>query len=114
MEPAKALGKPPVEAIDTPGFVVNRLLVPYMMSAIELHERGVASVADIDVAMKLGAGHPMGPIQLTDYIGLDTALNIISGWKRDYPADGWTVPPSLAAALLIPAVGTNKQSELAV
>eukprot|EP00316_Scyphosphaera_apsteinii_P024048 CAMPEP_0119341908 /NCGR_PEP_ID=MMETSP1333-20130426/103589_1 /TAXON_ID=418940 /ORGANISM="Scyphosphaera apsteinii, Strain RCC1455" /LENGTH=322 /DNA_ID=CAMNT_0007354005 /DNA_START=24 /DNA_END=992 /DNA_ORIENTATION=+ len=92
---AKALGKTPIECIDTPGFVVNRLLVPYMMSAIELHERGVASVADVDTAMRLGAGHPMGPIQLTDYIGLDTALNIISGWERDYPDDGWTVPTSL-------------------
>lgn len=94
---ASALGKAPVEATDTPGFIVNRLLVPYLMSAIELHERGVATAADIDVAMKLGAGHPMGPIQLADYIGLDTCLSIIAGWERDYPADGWKVPTSLEA-----------------
>jgi len=94
---AGALGKTAIGATDTPGFVVNRLLVPYLMSSIELHERGVATASDIDVAMKLGAGHPMGPIQLADYIGLDTCLNIISGWVRDYPDDGWTVPKSLAA-----------------
>jgi len=94
---AAALGKTPIEATDTPGFVVNRLLVPYLMSAIELHERGVASVSDIDVAMKLGAAHPMGPIHLSDFIGLDTCLNIITGWVRDYPDDGWTVPHSLQA-----------------
>merc|ERR1712079_371653 len=92
---AKAVGKTPVDCIDTPGFIVNRLLVPYLMSAIELHERGVASAKNIDTAMRLGAGHPMGPIQLSDYIGLDTALSIISGWQRDYPEDNWTVPASL-------------------
>ena len=60
-----------------------------------VHSGGVASAADIDTAMKLGAGHPMGPIQLSDYIGLDTALNIIGGWARDYPDAGWIVPKSL-------------------
>ena len=62
-----ALGKTPVECIDTPGFVVNRLLVPYIASALSLVERGVASAADVDVAMKLGCGHPMGPVMLADY-----------------------------------------------
>ena len=62
-----AMGKTPVECIDTPGFVVNRLLVPYIASALSLVERGVASASDVDVAMRLGCGHPMGPVMLADY-----------------------------------------------
>lgn len=81
----KALEKTTVEAKDTPGFIVNRLLVPYLMEAIRLVERGVASPRDIDTAMKLGAGHPMGPFELADYVGLDTNKFIISGWHEAYP-----------------------------
>ena len=92
---AQALGKTAVDCIDTPGFVVNRLLVPYLISAIQLVERGVASIPDTDVAMKLGAGHPMGPIQLADYVGLDTILSIISGWAEAHPGEGFIVPASL-------------------
>lgn len=77
---SKALGKHPVTCKDTPGFIVNRLLVPYMMEAIRLHERGHGSKEDIDMAMKLGAGYPMGPFELLDYVGLDTAKFIIDGW----------------------------------
>ena len=95
---AKALGKTPVECIDTEGFVVNRLLVPYLIEAMALVDRGVASAPDVDVAMKLGAGHPMGPIQLADYIGLDTIHNIISGWVADFPDNpSFQVPASLKA-----------------
>jgi len=98
MDFTRALGKTPVECIDTPGFVVNRLLVPYLCSALTLVERGVASAADVDVAMKLGAGHPMGPIALADYVGLDTCLAIISGWKQEFPDDpAFFVPDSLKA-----------------
>jgi 3-hydroxyacyl-CoA dehydrogenase len=61
-----------VHAQDTPGFIVNRLLVPYMFEALRLFERGEASMTDIDAAMKLGAGYPMGPFELADYVGLDT------------------------------------------
>lgn len=64
---------------DTPGFIVNRLLVPYMMEAIRMVERGEASPRDVDTAMKLGAGYPMGPFELTDYVGLDTCKFIIDG-----------------------------------
>jgi 3-hydroxyacyl-CoA dehydrogenase len=67
-----ALGKRTVQARDTPGFIVNRLLVPYMAEAMRLLERGDASASDIDAAMKLGAAHPMGPLELADYVGLDT------------------------------------------
>lgn len=78
---SKALGKTPVSCKDTPGFIVNRLLVPYMMEAVRLHERGHGSKEDIDIAMKLGAGYPMGPFELLDYVGLDTAKFIIDGWS---------------------------------
>jgi 3-hydroxyacyl-CoA dehydrogenase len=78
-------GKSPVACKDTPGFVVNRLLVPYMVQALAMLERGDASAADIDTAMKLGCGHPMGPIELTDYVGLDTTLSILKGWVASYP-----------------------------
>jgi 3-hydroxyacyl-CoA dehydrogenase len=98
MEFAKSLSKTPVECIDTPGFVVNRLLVPYMCSALLLVERGVATAADTDVAMRLGAGHPMGPIQLADYVGLDTCLSIMRGWAKEFPDEpAFAVPKSLEA-----------------
>ncbi|KAG0717995.1 Hydroxyacyl-coenzyme A dehydrogenase, mitochondrial [Chionoecetes opilio] len=81
----KAMGKVTVECKDTPGFIVNRLLVPYMFEAVRLVERGEASPRDVDTAMKLGAGHPMGPFELMDYVGLDTGKFIIDGWHADYP-----------------------------
>ena len=70
-----AMGKTTVKCIDTPGFIVNRLLVPYLMEAIRLVERGHASKEDVDIAMRLGAGYPMGPFQLADYVGLGQGLN---------------------------------------
>uniref|UniRef100_A0A7N8X226 Hydroxyacyl-coenzyme A dehydrogenase, mitochondrial n=1 Tax=Mastacembelus armatus TaxID=205130 RepID=A0A7N8X226_9TELE len=82
---SKVLGKTPVSCKDTPGFIVNRLLVPYTMEAIRLHERGHASKEDIDIAMKLGAGYPMGPFELSDYVGLDTIKFIMDGWSAMDP-----------------------------
>ncbi|KAJ2741149.1 hypothetical protein GGI20_005384 [Coemansia sp. BCRC 34301] len=79
----KAIGKEPAVCKDTPGFIVNRLLLPYMMEAIRLLERDVASPRDIDTAMKLGAGYPMGPFELCDYVGLDTIKFIVDGWHSD-------------------------------
>ena len=73
------IGKVGVKCSDTPGFIVNRLLVPSLMQAMSLVERGDASVADVDLSMQLGAGHPMGPLHLADYIGLDTCLFIVEG-----------------------------------
>jgi 3-hydroxybutyryl-CoA dehydrogenase len=73
---ARALGKEPVAATDTAGFIVNLLLVPYLLDAARALERGTASTADIDRAMQLGCGHPMGPLTLMDYIGLDTVVRI--------------------------------------
>ncbi|KAK3769747.1 hypothetical protein RRG08_062087 [Elysia crispata] len=81
----KAVGKTTVQCKDTPGFIVNRLLVPYMMEAIRLVERGEATPRDVDTAMKLGAGYPMGPFELSDYVGLDTTKFIIDGWTEREP-----------------------------
>ncbi|XP_054998060.1 hydroxyacyl-coenzyme A dehydrogenase, mitochondrial [Sorex araneus] len=82
MDFSRAVGKHPVSCKDTPGFIVNRLLVPYLMEAVRLYERGDASKEDIDTAMKLGAGYPMGPFELADYVGLDTTKFIIDGWHE--------------------------------
>lgn len=82
---SKVLGKTPVSCKDTFGFVVNRLLVPCIMEAIRLYERGDASKEDIDIAMKLGAGHPMGPLELADYIGLDTINSVIEAFRTKDP-----------------------------
>ncbi|WFD35315.1 hypothetical protein MCUN1_002166 [Malassezia cuniculi] len=79
---AKQMGKVPVSCSDTPGFIVNRLLVPNLLEAIRLVERGVASREDVDTAMKLGAGYPMGPFELSDLVGLDTLDNIAKGWRE--------------------------------
>jgi 3-hydroxyacyl-CoA dehydrogenase len=81
----EAVGKVPVACKDTPGFVVNRLLVPYMTQALQMLERGDATKEDIDAAMMYGCGYPMGPITLTDYVGLDTTLSILEGWVERYP-----------------------------
>jgi 3-hydroxybutyryl-CoA dehydrogenase len=70
------LGKTAVMAPDTPGFIVNRLLVPYLLDAIRCAEQRLATVEDIDTGMKLGCGHPMGPLHLSDFIGLDTMLSV--------------------------------------
>ena len=92
---AKSAGKTPIKCKDTPGFVVNRILVPMIAEAIKLYDRGVADAESIDTAMKLGAGFPMGPLYLCDYIGLDTCKAILDGWIRDHPSEGFFVPASL-------------------
>lgn len=81
----KKLQKSPVECIDTKGFVVNRLLIPYMLEAARLVERGVASVEDVDTAMKLGAGYPMGPFTLCDSVGIDVIKLITDKWHLEEP-----------------------------
>jgi 3-hydroxyacyl-CoA dehydrogenase len=76
----KDIDKVSVTAKDTPGFIVNRLLIPYMQEAVQMLERGDATARDIDTAMKLGAGYPMGPFELLDYVGLDTQKFIMDAW----------------------------------
>jgi 3-hydroxyacyl-CoA dehydrogenase len=92
----EAVGKTPVACKDTPGFVVNRLLVPYMTQALQMLERGDATKEDIDAAMQYGCGYPMGPITLTDYVGLDTTLSILEGWVARFPKEpSFAIPPIL-------------------
>lgn len=92
LEYGKDIGKKTVACKDTPGFIVNRLLVPYMFEALRMADRGDASMEDIDVAMKLGAGYPMGPFELCDYVGLDTTKFIIDGWHKQYPTEPLFMP----------------------
>jgi len=83
----KAIGKVTVKCKDTPGFIVNRLLIPYTMEAVRMLERGDASAKDIDTAMKLGAGYPMGPFELSDFVGVDIGYYIGEGWAERFPDD---------------------------
>eukprot|EP00911_Craspedida_sp_UC1_P000471 UC1_evm1s357 len=76
----ESIGKTVVDCKDTPGFIVNRLLVPYLLEAARMVERGDATKEDVDVAMRLGCGHPMGPLALIDYVGTDTCSFIAAGW----------------------------------
>lgn len=91
----EACGKVPVAASDTPGFIVNRLLVPYLAEAIRMVERGEATPADVDNGMTLGCGYPMGPFTLLDYVGLDTTLFILEGWHKLEPGNPLFAPPRL-------------------
>ncbi len=91
---AEKIGKTSITCKDTPGFVVNRLLVPYMLDAVRLLEEGVASAADIDTAMKLGCGMPMGPLELQDYAGTDIGYHV-GNIFYDYMKDARFAPPGL-------------------
>jgi 3-hydroxybutyryl-CoA dehydrogenase len=96
----RAIGKEPVAAKDNSGFVVNLLLVPYLLDAITQRERGVASTEDIDRAMTLGTGHPMGPLQLCDFIGLDTMLRVAQVMYDEYRERRYAPPPLLKRMVL--------------
>lgn len=91
----RRLGKEPIVAPDRSGFVVNLLLVPYMLDAVRQLERGVASIADIDKAMVLGCGHPMGPFTLCDFVGLDTTHRIAEIMFEEYREGRYAPPPLL-------------------
>ena len=92
---ARELGKTPVPVEDSPGFVVNRVLVPMINEAVALVAEGVASPADIDEALKLGANHPMGPLALGDLIGLDIILNIMEIFQGEFGEDKYRPHPLL-------------------
>lgn len=98
------LGKTTVVAPDRPGFIVNRLLIPYIIDAIKLYEAGLASKEDIDTAVKLGLAHPMGPLTLADLVGLDTTLAVADVLYEEYGEARFKAPPLLrrmvAAGLL--------------
>ena len=92
---AESCGKTPVEVKDQAGFIVNALLFPYLNNAIRLHESGVASVADIDAAMKGGCGFPMGPFALLDLVGLDTSLAILDAVYEEFKDPNYAAVPLL-------------------
>lgn len=92
----RTMGKTPVVAHDTPGFVVNRLLVPYLLDAARAAEAKVATTVDIDAGMKLGAGHPMGPLMLLDYVGIDTVVRIAEIFHQAFEEDRHKAPAILA------------------
>ena len=92
---SKALGKVPIAAKDNSGFVVNLLLVPYMLDAIRQLERGVASIEDIDTGMALGCGYPMGPFTLCDFVGIDTLYKISEIMFDEYREERYAPPPLL-------------------
>jgi 3-hydroxybutyryl-CoA dehydrogenase len=91
----KKLGKVPVRTSDKTGFIVNRLLVPYMLDAIRAYEEGVGSIEDIDNAMKLGCGYPMGPFTLLDFVGLETTYYITQVMYDEFKERRFAAPPLL-------------------
>jgi 3-hydroxybutyryl-CoA dehydrogenase len=101
MEMAKKMGKEPVEVKkDTPGFVVNRLMMPHMIEAIRMAEEGVASIEDIDKAVKLGLNYPMGPFELMDLTGIDIALHVIEYLYKELNKENkWSAPTLLRSMI---------------
>jgi 3-hydroxybutyryl-CoA dehydrogenase len=102
---ARSLGKEPVVARDNSGFVVNRLLVPYLLDAIRALEEGVGSMEDIDKAMQLGCGYPMGPFTLLDFVGLDTTFYIAEIMFNEYRERRFAPPPLLKKMVLAGRLG---------
>jgi 3-hydroxybutyryl-CoA dehydrogenase len=101
----QSLGKTPVAAHDTTGFIVNRLLVPYLLEAIRLLESGVASKEDIDQAMKLGCGYPMGPFTLLDLVGLDTTMYVAEVMFQEFREARFAPPPLLRRMVMAGHLG---------
>jgi 3-hydroxybutyryl-CoA dehydrogenase len=101
----RALGKEPIRAKDSSGFVVNLLLIPYMLDAIKALEANVASVEDIDKGMQLGAGHPMGPFTLLDFVGLDTVYKIAEIMFDEYREKRYAPPPLLKRMVIAGMLG---------
>jgi 3-hydroxybutyryl-CoA dehydrogenase len=97
---ARSLGKEPVRAHDNSGFIVNRLLVPYLLDAVRALEEGVGTKEDIDRAMELGCGHPMGPFKLLDFVGLDTTYAIAEIMFQEYREKRFAPPPLLKRLVL--------------
>ena len=105
MDFVRALGKEPVRAKDSSGFIVNLLLIPYMLDAINALEANVASIEDIDKGMQLGAGHPMGPFTLLDFVGLDTAYKIAEIMYAEYREKRYAPPPLLKRMVMAGMLG---------
>jgi len=102
---AESLGKEPITAPDRPGFIVNRLLVPYLLDAIRAYENGLGTVEDIDKGMKLGCGYPMGPFTLLDFVGLDTTYYIANIMFEELREPAYAPPPLLKRMVLAGRMG---------
>jgi 3-hydroxybutyryl-CoA dehydrogenase len=100
-----SLGKTMVTAQDTPGFIVNRLLIPYLLDAIRIYQDGLATREDIDTSIKLGLNHPMGPLTLLDFVGLDTCLYIADAMFEEYKDPQYASPPLLRRMVLAGQLG---------
>jgi len=102
---AQSLGKEPITAPDQPGFIVNRLLVPYLLSAVRAYESGLGTIEDIDKGMQLGCGHPMGPLTLLDFVGLDTTYYIGNIMFEEFRDPSYAPPPLLKRMVLAGRLG---------
>jgi len=102
---AGSLGKEPITAPDRPGFIVNRLLVPYLLDAIRAYENGLGTLEDIDKGMKLGCGYPMGPFTLLDFVGLDTTYYIANIMFDEFREPAYAPPPLLKRMVLAGRLG---------
>jgi 3-hydroxybutyryl-CoA dehydrogenase len=102
---ARAVGKTPVQAKDSTAFIVNRLLVPYLLDAIRVYEGGLASLEDIDTAMKLGCGYPMGPFTLLDLVGLDTTMYVAEVMFEEFREARYAPPPLLKRMVMAGHLG---------
>jgi 3-hydroxybutyryl-CoA dehydrogenase len=102
---AKSLGKEPIRANDNSGFIVNRLLVPYLLDAVRALEEGVGTKEDIDRGMELGCGHPMGPLRLLDFVGLDTTYFIAEIMFNEYREKRFAPPPLLKRMVVAGRLG---------
>jgi 3-hydroxybutyryl-CoA dehydrogenase len=102
---AQSLDKEPITAPDRPGFIVNRLLVPYLLDAVRAYENGLGSLEDIDKGMKLGCGHPMGPFTLLDFVGLDTTYYIANIMFDEFREPAYAPPPLLKRMVLAGYLG---------
>jgi 3-hydroxybutyryl-CoA dehydrogenase len=101
------LGHTPVVCKDTPGFIVNRMMVPYLLEAVRALESGVASAEDIDKAVRLGLRHPMGPFELIDYTGVDINLHVANVFFEEFKDPAWAPPPLLKRMVLAGHLGTK-------
>jgi 3-hydroxybutyryl-CoA dehydrogenase len=102
---ARSLGKEPIAAPDRPGFIVNRLLVPFLLDAVRAYENGLGTLEDIDKGMTLGCGHPMGPFTLLDFVGLDTTYYIANVMFDEFREPSYAPPPLLKRMVLAGRLG---------
>jgi 3-hydroxybutyryl-CoA dehydrogenase len=102
---AQSLGKEPITAPDRPGFIVNRLLVPYLLDAVRCYENGLGTLEDLDKGMKLGCGYPMGPFTLLDFVGLDTTYYIANIMFEEFREPAYAPPPLLKRMVVAGRLG---------